>query len=114
MTQDNGRSLIHLITDVMNEFATLFQTEIRLVRAELNEKANRLAGSGALIAAGAVAAIVALVLLLQALVRWLAIGGIAAALIMRGIHDLKATKLVPYRTIQQVRADFATVKEHVT
>jgi putative superfamily III holin-X len=130
MTHENGRSLVHLITDVMNEFTTLFQTEIRLFRAELNEKANRLAGSGALIAAGAVAAIVALVLLLQALVRWLAIAGIpeewgllivglvvaglAAVLIIKGISGLKGTKLVPDRTIQQVRADFATVKEHVT
>ena len=130
MTHENGRSLVHLITDVMNEFTTLFQTEIRLFRAELNEKANRLAGSGTLIAAGAVAAIVALVLLLQALVRWLAIAGIpeewgllivglviaglAAVLIIKGINDLKGTKLVPDRTVQQVRADFATVKEHVT
>jgi len=32
MTHENGRSLVHLITDVMNEFTTLFQTEIRLFR----------------------------------------------------------------------------------
>jgi len=42
------------------------------------------------------------------------IAGIAAVLVIKGINDLKGTKLVPDRTIQQVRADFATVKEHVT
>ena len=130
MLQESNRSLVQLITDAMNEFATLFQTEIRLVRVELNEKASRLAGSGAMIGAGAVAAIVALVLLLQAAVKWLAIAGmpeewglllvgvvvaiIGVLLLMKGISDAKTTSFVSQRTMHQVRADIATVKEHVT
>ena len=130
MPQEPNRSLVQLITDAMNEFANLFQTEIRLVRVELSEKLNRFAGSGAMIGAGAVAAIVALILLLQAAVKWLAIAGlleewgllllgflvgvIGIVLLVKGINDAKATSLLPERTISQVRADIATVKEHVT
>ena len=114
----------------MDEFATLFQTEIHLVRMELSEKASRLAGSGTMIGAGAVAAIVALILLLQDAVKWLVVAGvpeewglllvgvlvgiIGAALLMKGINDAKTTNLLPERTMHQVRADIATVKEHVT
>jgi len=130
MPQETNRSLVQLITDAMNEFANLFQTEIRLVRVELSEKLNRFAGSGAMIGAGAVAAMVALILLLQAVVKWLAIAGlpeewgllllgflvgvIGIVLLVKGINDAKATSLLPERTISQVRADIATVKEHVT
>jgi uncharacterized membrane-anchored protein YhcB (DUF1043 family) len=67
--------------------------------------------------------------LLQAVVAWLAfaglperwgytivgvvIGVLAAGLLLKGIDNLKATKVVPERTIEQLKADFATVKEHV-
>src|SRR5947209_5751487 len=105
MAQETDRSLVRSITDAMNEFATLFQTEMRLVRAELSEKASRLATSGTMIGAGAVAAIVGIVLLLQDLVKWLAIAGLpeewglllvgglitilAIVLLMKGINDAK-------------------------
>jgi len=41
------------------------------------------------------------------------IGVFAAAVLLKGIDSLKATKVVPERTIEQFKADFATVKEHV-
>ena len=75
MPQETNRSLVQLITDAMNEFANLFQTEIRLVRVELSEKLNRFAGSGAIIGAGAVAAIVALLMLGSASASVLAVVG---------------------------------------
>ena len=84
----------------------------------------------ALIGAGAIAAIVALVFLLQDAVKWLVVAGlpeewglllvgvlvaiIAAVLLLKGISDAKTTNLLPKRTMHQVRADIATVKEHVT
>ena len=130
MAQETSRSTVQLITDAMNEFATLFQTEIHLVRVELSEKVSRLAGGGTMIAAGAIAAIVALILLLQDAVKWLVVAGvpeewglllvgvlvgiIGAALLMKGINDAKTTNLLPERTMHQVRADVAIVKEHVT
>jgi hypothetical protein len=70
-----------------------------------------------------------LVLLLQALVQWLAVagipepwgllivgvivGGIGVAVLMKGARDIKETSFVPDRTLNQIRADFETVKEHV-
>jgi len=126
---DDRRSIVNLITDVIADMTALFQTEIRLARAEIDEKVNRIASSGTLIGAGVVAALAALFLLLQAIVSWLVIAGLpqqwaylivgicvaalAAGLLMKGINNLKSTRLVPDRTIDQLKADYLTVKEHV-
>jgi Putative Actinobacterial Holin-X, holin superfamily III len=130
MRNENGRSLVQLVTDAMNEFATLFHTEIHLLRVELSDKISRIASSGTMIGAGAIAAIIGLVLLLQAAVKWLAIAGLpeewglllvgivvailGVVLLMSGINTVKSTTLLPERAMNQVRADIATVKEHVT
>jgi hypothetical protein len=128
--QDDKRSIINLITDVVYETTHLFQTEIRLIRAEINEKISRLAAGGTLIAVGLIAALAALFLLLQAAVGWLVVAGVpeqwgyllvglvvaaaSAGLLSKGAKDIKATNLTPDRTLDQLRADVATVKEHVT
>src|SRR3954468_8354975 len=130
MRNENGRSLVQLVTDAMNEFATLFHTEIHLLRVELSDKMSRIANSGTMIGAGAIAAIIGLVLLLQAAVKWLAVAGLpeewglllvglgvavlGVVLLMSGINTVKSTTLLPQRSMNQVRADIATVKEHVT
>jgi len=48
----------------------------------------------------------------------LLVGILAAAggglLLSRGIQTIKTTNLVPDRSIDQIRADVATVKEHIT
>ena len=128
MIQD--RTIIRLITDVVGEISLLFQNEIGLVRAEIGEKISRLATAGTMIGVGAVAALATLFMLLQAVVKWLAVAGIpeqwgylivglilaavAAAVLTKGINDLKSTSPIPSRSLDQLRADFATVKEHVT
>jgi len=130
MPDGNGRSLAQLVADAMNEFATLFHTEIQLLRVEISEKFSRIANSGTMIGAGAIAAIIGLVLLLQAAVKWLAVAGLpeewglllvglvvtalGVVLLMSGINTVKSTTLLPKRSMNQVRADIATVKEHVT
>jgi len=127
--RDDKRTTVNLITDVIGDAVHLFQTEIRLIRTEINEKITRLANGGTLVALGAVAGLVAVFLLLQAIVRWLAVAGlpdqwgyllvgvvvagVAAALLMKGINNVKSTNLMPDRTLDQLKADFATVKEHV-
>ena len=127
--QDDGRTIIRLITDVVGEISVLFQNEIGLVRAEISEKVTRVANAGTMIAAGAVAALAALFMLLQAIVKWLAVAGmpeqwgyllvgvilaaVAAAVLAKGTKDLKSTNPMPSRSLDQLRADFATVKEHV-
>jgi hypothetical protein len=128
-SHDSTRPLGSLFTDVVSEITHLFQTELRLVRAEMNEKVNRVANSGALIGAGAVILLPAVFILLLAIVRWLAVAGLpeqwglvivggavallGVALLMKGINNLKGSALVPQRTIQQVRADVSLAKEQV-
>ena len=126
---DSTRSLASLFTDLISEVTQLFQTEIRLVRAEMNEKVSRVANSGALIGAGAVVMLPAVFVLLLAIVRWLEVAGmpeqwgllivgvgvaaLGAILLMKGINNLKGSALVPQRTIEQVQADFSVAREHV-
>jgi hypothetical protein len=127
--RDDKRTIVNLVTDVIGDTVHLFHTEIRLIRTEINEKIARLANGGTLVAVGAVAGLAAAFLLLQAIVRWLAVAGlpdqwgyllvgllvaaIAAALLMKGVNNVKSTNLMPDRTLDQLKADFATVKEHV-
>jgi hypothetical protein len=129
MTSQHTRPLGSLFTDVVSEVTHLFQTELRLVRAEMNEKVSRVANSGALIGAGTVILLPAVFILLLAIVRWLAVAGlpeqwgllvvgavvmiVGVALLMKGINNLKGPALVPNRTIEQVRADVSLAKEHV-
>jgi len=128
--RESARPLTSLFTDTISDLTNLFQTEIRLVRAEMNEKISRVANSGALIAAGAIVMLPAVFVLMLAIVRWLAVAGlpeqwgltlvglvVAAAgggLVWKGINNLKASALVPQRTIRQVRADLAVAKEQVS
>src|SRR5438552_14251831 len=123
---DDKRTIVNLFTDVLGDAVHLFQTEIRLIRAEINEKFSRLANGGTLVAAGGVAALAALFLLLQAIVRWLAVAGLpdqwgyllvgilvaaaAAGLLIGGMNRIKSTKLMPDRTLEHLKADVATGK----
>jgi hypothetical protein len=126
---ESTRPLTSLFTDTVAELTNLFQTEIRLVRAEINEKLSKVANSGVLIGAGAIALLPAVFILLLAIVRWLAAAGLAeqwgltlvglvvaalgVVLLMKGIKNLKGSALVPRRTIEQVRADISVAKEQV-
>jgi Putative Actinobacterial Holin-X, holin superfamily III len=127
--RDSTRPLTSLFTDTVAELTHLFQTEIRLVRAEISEKLSRIANSGALIGAGAIILLPAVFILLLAIVRWLAVAGlpeqwglllvgvvvagVGVGLLMKGVNNLKGSALVPRRTMEQVRADFSMAKEHV-
>jgi hypothetical protein len=127
--RDSARPLASLFTDLISEVTQLFQAEIRLVRAEMNEKVSRVANSGALIGAGAVVMLPAVFILLLAIVRWLEVAGLpdqwgllivgvvvaalGTLLLMKGINNLKGSALVPQRTIEQVRADFSVAREQV-
>jgi hypothetical protein len=127
--RESTRPLTSLFTDTVSELTHLFQTEIRLVRAEINEKVSRAANSGALIGAGAIILLPAIFILLMAIVRWLAVAGlpdqwgfllvglvvagVGVGLLMKGINNLKGSALVPRRTIEQVRADVSMAKEQV-
>lgn len=128
-SDETTRPLTSVLTQIVSDIAYLLQTEIRLARAEVNEKLGRAAGGGKLIGAGAVLGLAGLVVLLLAIVAWLGragmpeewaltlVGGIAvfiaAGLATKGTRALMGGALTPQRTLDQLKADIAVAKEQV-
>jgi hypothetical protein len=125
--RNDARSISRLLGDAFEQLSFLVQTEIRLARAELADKAAR-AGTGVgLVFGGLLFMVPALVLVLIALALFLAslgmspivahlLAGVAGAaiagvLIMVGLARLKPSNLSPDTTIGQVRKDIAAAKE---
>jgi putative superfamily III holin-X len=123
------RTVPELFTDLISQVTSLFRTETRHARAEINEKITQ-AGSGVgMIVAGAVLLIPALVVLLQAAVAALIDRGFepyVAALIVGGaafligfivaligVNQLKVKKLTPDKTIKQLQSDAAFARNQV-
>lgn len=109
-----------LLSDLIKSIQTLIRQELRLAQAEGSEKVNQVAAGAIGMVAGMLVSFAALLVLLQALVAALAehmatgwasliVGIVVAAigfgLIKYGQSSLKATNLVPERTVRQVRAD---------
>ena len=127
MQPTEDRSLKELFGDLTNSVSTLFRNEIELARAETSEKVSQAGLAIGSIAGGAILALAALIVLLQALVLALTelglapalsaliVGGVVAiiafALIYKGINDLKASSLAPTRTVESLRQDAHMVKE---
>jgi cytochrome c biogenesis protein CcdA len=116
--QDTGTKT--LLSDLVGSVQTLVRQELRLAQAEGAEKVNQVAAGAIGMVAGMLVTFAALLVLLQALVAALAehmatgwasliVGVIVAAigfgLLKYGQSSLKATNLVPERTVRQVRAD---------
>jgi uncharacterized membrane protein YqjE len=126
--------VVGLVSDALARSADLLQTEVRLARAEIGEKAMELRDNVvaclAMMLIGAAFLIAALVLLLQAVVAALINGGLAphwAILIVAGgaavggIVLLTAAKKqfgnidpTPQRTINSLERDARMAKESLT
>lgn len=121
MNMHFNRSIPEIVSDVVHQFTTLVRKEGQLARAEVSQKLTQAAGGIGLAIFGAVLAIPALVILLEAAVAgltsagwpvyWAAllVGGIALivgiALLLAGANRLKADNLVPQKTIHQLQRD---------
>ena len=126
--------VVALVTDALGRSADLIQTEIRLARVEIGEKAEALRTSLVsgivMMLVGTVFMIGALILVLQALVAALiesgvtpavailivaggsAVGGIVV--LMAGKKTLGAVDPTPTRTITSLKNDARMVKENRT
>jgi hypothetical protein len=127
MTLQNSRSIPELFSDAVGQLAKLVGNEFELARAELSEKASQVGRAAAMIGAGAVILMPALVLLLfaasAALIRggfsepvaYLSIGAGAAlvsgVLIATGMSRLSGDALKPSVTLDQVQRDKVAAKE---
>lgn len=130
MALRDSRPLASLLTQIVSDLSFLLQTEIRLARAEVSEKASQVANGGIVMGIAAVFSLAGLFILLIAAVRWLEVAGLAErwgyllvgvvavaiglALALKGINSFKPSALVPDRTIEQLKADYAVAKEHVS
>ena len=129
MQHTDDRSFKELFGDLTSRVSNLFRKEIELARAEASEKIGQAGLAAGSIAGGAILALAALIVLLQALVialtelglapalASLIVGGVVAiiafALIYKGLNDLKAANLAPTRTVDSLRRDAHMVKEQV-
>ena len=125
----DDRSLGTLVSDLAGQITTLLQTEGKLLRAEISEKASK-AGAGAVeVMGGAICLLAALMVLLQALVIALANAGLGAGwasllvgvvvagvgifLLRSGSANLDPKELTPERTQGQLKRDVRAVKDQI-
>ena len=126
---DANRSIIDLFGDLVDQMSTLFRQEIQLAKTEMAEKANQATGAAAQVGIGGVFLLAALIFLLHGVVAWLAfldlaprwgylavafvVGLVGYLLLNRGKSELKAARLAPRRTTEQLQRDAAVVREQV-
>jgi hypothetical protein len=129
MNSQDRRSIPELLSDAMSQLAKLIGNEFELARTELSEKAGQVGRGIAMIGAGAVVLIPALVLVLFAISAALIRGGlseplaylltgagatlVSAALIGIGLSRLSGDALKPSMTLDQVERDKIAAKEMV-
>jgi hypothetical protein len=129
MNSPNSRSIPELFSDAVGQLAKLVSNEFDLARAELSEKASQVGRATAMISAGAVILMPALVLLLFAISAALIRGGfsepiaylltgagaalVSGALVATGIKRLSGDALKPSVTLDQVKRDKIAAKEMV-
>jgi Putative Actinobacterial Holin-X, holin superfamily III len=121
-TDDTRRGIPELFGSVFKQLAELMRTEGMLARTEMSEKISRMGVGIALLVGGAMLAMPALVVLLDAAVaalvensglapHWaaLVVGGACLLagllLVMFGISRLGTGNLIPVRTLQQLQND---------
>jgi hypothetical protein len=133
--ENNGRGLGDLFSGLASDITGLFRKEIELAKTEAGEKledamkAARNLAIGGVLAIGAIgvflAAIVSALTALLVNMGWgnetagfvsallvaIVVGGIAWAMISRGIAEFKATKLNMNRTTHALQMDAAAVRE---
>ena len=129
MNSQSSRSIPDLFSDAVGQLAKLIGNEFDLARAELSEKAGQVGRATAMIGAGAVILMPALVLLLFAVSAGLMRGGfsepvaylltglgaalVSAALIGVGLSRLSGEALKPSITLEQVQRDKVAAREMV-
>ena len=127
--QLKNAALPHVVSEVVSDLADLFQKEMRLARAELSAKLSTKLFGGVWMFIAGVVALIAGLLVIQAIVfaiasygialHWSclivagAFGLIAAAAYFKGRAELQA-ELAPTRTIHNIKRDISTAKEQLT
>ncbi len=130
MPDTQGHSIHTLLGGALRETTDLARKEFALFRTEMTENVRSLVAGLVMMVAGAVFAIVALILLMQALVDWLAtvvnshalaaliVGAVMAAvavgLVLYGRSTMSSSTLAPTKTARSLRRDSEIVTERVS
>src|SRR5215469_9942382 len=126
---ETDRPISAIFVDLVNQFTALLRKEGQLARTEMSEKISEIGMALGLVVGGAVLLIPALVILLQAAVTGLAAAGLAIgwaslavggaalliglALLGLGVSRLKARRLLPSKTIEQLQRDAAVATQQL-
>lgn len=126
----DDRSLGELLSDLTREITTLVRQEANLAKTELSQKAARigmhvasLAAGGALVHAGLLAILAAIIaLLVEAGLAWwasallvgLVVAGAGGFLAWKGINSLKQESLAPRQTIESLKEDVQWARKQTT
>lgn len=129
IVREATRPIMSLMSEVGSDLAYLVQTEFRLARAEMGEKVGSVADAGVWLAIGALLGLAGLIVLLFDVARWITVAGLPAEwsllvvaavalvvgglVVLVGVARLRSSELVPNRTLEQMREDYETAKEHV-
>jgi hypothetical protein len=123
-----GRPISRIIEDILRHVGEIIRSEMRLVQTEIRQDFRELKQAGTYLAVAGVAGMFALGFLLLAAVYglstimppWLAaitvgvvLGITGTALLVKGLHLLKATSMTPDRTIQSLEDNLKWFKKHV-
>jgi len=119
-------TLGELVSEMTTEVSTLLRKEVQLAKVEAKEEAGRAARAGGMFAGGAVAAVLALMLVSFAVAWWLdevmdrglafvlvavVWGIVAAVLVTVGRKQLRAVQPLP-QTMDTLKEDVAWAKQH--
>jgi membrane protein implicated in regulation of membrane protease activity len=124
-----NQSLPSIVTDLISQFTLLLRKEGELARTEMSENFTHMTVGLGMLVAGAVLIIPALVVLLFAAVAALDAAGMRSSVaalvvggavlllglifVLAGANRIKARKLVPRKTIHQLREDVSVAKRQV-
>ena len=129
MVELSQKSVPSLIADALRNAQVLFAKEVALFRAEVGDGVRALVWGLALVAMAALFLVTGLMVLIAALVKWLAVmlgsealaalivGGafavVAITLVMWGHSKMALSNLEPKRTERELRQDAAAIEERV-
>jgi nucleoside permease NupC len=129
MADTTNQNIQNLFAEALRETSDLAQKEFALLRTEVTQNIRTMAMGIGMMVAAAVFAIVALILLMDALVKWLAtivhsealsaliVGGvlaiIAIGLGLYGRSMISSFSLTPKRTVRSIRRDTQVLSERV-
>ena len=130
MPDQQGNSIHTLIGDALRESTDLARKEMALFRTEMTENIRGLVMGLAMFVGAAVFAVVAISLLVQSLVDWLAkllnsdalaalivgvvMAAIAIGLALYGKSKVSPSALAPTRTVRNLRRDTEVISERVS